>query len=335
MKKSDYFSLKFEDDRLIFCDQTHLPFEEKYIATDDYEVIADAIRRLAIRGAPAIGIAGAYALALAVKIYSSPIHFSNAYETLLSTRPTAVNLRWALNELKQVYEGLSDTCSAYQNLLERALAIHQDDIEKCRMMGEHGLSIFKKPSVVLTHCNTGRFATGGEGTAFSVLRTANEAGLITMVYADETRPLLQGSRLTAFELSRQGIPFTVLPDSAAASLMSAGMIDLVITGSDRIAVNGDAANKVGTYMLAVLCAYHKIPFYIAAPTSTFDPHCPTGADIPIEQRSATEVLHTSGTPVAFPDAQVYNPSFDVTPASLITGVISENGLHLPPYNFRK
>jgi methylthioribose-1-phosphate isomerase len=338
MKKTDYFSIAFNNNKFIYLDQTGLPFKENYIETEDYEVIESAIEVLGIRGAPAIGIAAAYALALSVKDASGDEAdkiFNNAYGRLHRTRPTAVNLFYSLNEMKKVFVNRRASDNTYQLLLARAVEIHKDDIDKCRRIGENGLSIFRKKSTIITHCNTGRLATGGDGTAFNVIKTGHQRGLVNLVYADETRPLLQGSRLTAFELDKWDIPFEVLTDSSAAVLLQQNKIDFAVTGADRIALNGDSANKIGTYNLAVLCYHHDIPFYIAAPSTTIDRSIPTGNDIIIEMRNKKELLEVNGTPVAPMDYNAFTPAFDITPSHLITGIITEEGVFKFPYNFLK
>ncbi|MDX1700328.1 MAG: S-methyl-5-thioribose-1-phosphate isomerase, partial [Melioribacteraceae bacterium] len=306
------------------------------IETDDYERIAIAIERLEVRGAPAIGIAAAYALALASRDFSdnSTSEFYNVYDRLSRTRPTAVNLFWALDRLKKIFEESKFENELSQKLLNEARKIHAEDFEMCNSIAENGLSIFDEDSRVLTHCNTGRLATGGDGTAFNVIRQAFEKGKIKRVHADETRPLLQGARLTAFELSRAGIPFSINTDSAAAVLFQKKLIDLVIVGADRIALNGDSANKIGTFNLAILADYHDIPFYIAAPTSTIDTKCNTGNEINIEFRDKKELNSIAGVPITSDEYDVYAPAFDVTPNSLISGIITEIGLHRPPFNFK-
>jgi methylthioribose-1-phosphate isomerase len=335
MKKTDFFTLNFDSDNLIFLDQTKLPLAEEYVSTSEYERIAEAIERLEIRGAPAIGVAAAYALALSLKNIAADYecHFEKAYNRLASTRPTAVNLFWALNSVRDEFNMIADKSDAYPALIKKAREIRLDDEEKCRKMAENGLGIFEKKSRVLTHCNSGRLATAGIGTALGVIINAYKKGLVEHVYADETRPLLQGLRLTAFELEKLGIPFTLQVDSAAAVLMSQNKIDLVITGADRIASNGDAANKIGTYNLAVLCKHHSIPFYIAAPTSTIDRSIASGNEIKIELRSTEEVVKIGGSFITKPEYNVFTPAFDVTPAGLIAGIITEERLHKPPYGF--
>ncbi len=336
--KSNYFALNLRDDKFVYLNQTKLPLEEEYIETTEYERIALAIERLEIRGAPAIGCAAAYGLALALKDVPSnnaDNKFEKAYQRLASTRPTAVNLFFALDDLKKIFDAAADKNNIYHLLKKRAIEIHEKDKEYCRKIGDNGLRVFKKKSGVLTHCNTGVLATGGEGTAFSVIKTAFDNGLVEHVYADETRPLLQGLRLTSFELFKNGIPFEIICDSAAASLMKSGKVDLVIVGADRIVLNGDTANKIGTYSLAVLCNYHNIPFYVAAPTTTIDRRTATGDQIIIESRQKNELLHIFNHRVAPEEYNAYNPAFDVTPAHLITGIITEEDVYFFPYNFMR
>lgn len=332
---TDFKCIEFVDDKLKLIDQTKLPLVEEYIISDELERIAISIERLEVRGAPAIGVTAGYAIALAMKNCVEKVDetFKDAYKRLARTRPTAVNLFWALDEMRAKFNNLNIYENVYQILLEKAKQIHQEDIDKCDAMGRNGLDIFIKKSVVLTHCNTGQLATGGDGTAFSVIKKGYENGLVDFVYADESRPLLQGSRLTAFELSKNGIPFKINTDSMAAHLMKLGKIDLVITGSDRIAANGDAANKIGTYSLAVLCKHHNIPFYIAAPTTTIDSTCKHGDDIEIEERASSEITSIHGNQVTRDDYDVFNPAFDVTPNEFIAGIITEEKLHKPPYKF--
>ena len=337
MKKNNYFSLKFENDKIIFLDQTKLPLIEEYVETANYERIAEAIERLEIRGAPLIGVAAAYGLALSVKNAdknSAEKLFNTAYNRLSKTRPTAVNLFWALDRVKEIFLSNNDSENIYQILKTEAERIHEDDIEKCRLIGENGLAIFRKnKSNILTHCNTGKLATGGDGTAFNVIKRASEKNLVNFVYADETRPLLQGLRLTAFELEKNGIPFAVLSDSSAAFLMQQSKVDLVIVGADRIAINGDTANKIGTYSLAVLCNHHDIPFYVAAPTTTIDKNIPSGNDIKIEERKSAEITKFREHTIAPDEYNAVTYAFDVTPSHLITGIITEDQVYFFPYNF--
>lgn len=335
VNKGDYFSVKFVNDKLIFLDQTKLPLEENYFETDSYERIAEAIERLEVRGAPLIGICAAYALALSVKgnTYDVNDKFKKAYARIAATRPTAVNLFWAIEEMKKIFEANKDSNDIYKILLAKATEIHQKDQEYCRRIGLNGLAVFKGKSNVLTHCNTGRLATGGDGTAFNVIKAAFENGLINHVYADETRPLLQGLRLTAFELEKNGIPFSVQTDSSAAELMKQGKVDLVITGADRIAMNGDSANKIGTYAVAILANYHDIPFYIAAPSTTIDKNIASGSEIVIEYRNKNEVLSVNQNLITNNHYNAFTPAFDVTPSHLIKGIITEEGVFTFPYNF--
>ena len=313
MNQTEYFSVKFKDDYLIFLDQTKLPLEEVYVETDSYERIAEAIERLEMRGAPLIGIAAAYGLAISLKNVDSDFEekFNTAYKRLYKTRPTAVNLFKALEDLKGLFEKISDKNTAYQILLNRAIEIHQQDEEFCTKIGRNGLALFKQKSNVLTHCNTGKLATGGIGTAFGIIKTAYENGLVNHVFADETRPLLQGLRLTAFELDKNGIPFSLQTDSSAAELLKQGKVDLIITGADRIALNGDSANKIGTYTLAVLANHHKIPFYIAAPSSTIDRKIATGEQIEIEYRNKKELFYIQNNLITTDHFDAFTPAFDV------------------------
>ncbi|MFH1197028.1 MAG: S-methyl-5-thioribose-1-phosphate isomerase [bacterium] len=332
---SDFETIEFKEGQLILIDQTKLPLNEEYIATDDYERIAVTIERLEVRGAPAIGVTAAYGLALSMKNAkgNSEEIFHKAYKRLAATRPTAVNLFWALDEIKNEFEINKSAENLFEILIHKARTIHQDDINKCDALAANGLKIFQKKSNVLTHCNAGKLATGGNGTAVYVITNAFKQGLVNKVFSDETRPLLQGSRLTAFELSKAGIPFEIIIDSSAAMVMKQGLVDLVITGADRIAANGDSANKIGTYGLAVLCKHHGIPFYIAAPDTTIDRACPSGSEIKIEERNKKEITHFRDVPITNPDYPVYSPAFDVTPIELITAIITDSGIYQPPYKF--
>lgn len=333
---NDFKCIEYKNGNLILIDQTKLPLEETYIETDDYERIAESIERLEVRGAPAIGVTAAYGIALAFKndIKNRTEHFKKVFDRLQRTRPTAVNLFWALEKMEKVFEKYKENDNLFNFLLNEAQSIHQDDIGKCNSMAENGLAIFDSPKTVLTHCNTGQLATGGGGTAFFVIQKAYEKGLVKFVYADETRPLLQGSRLTAFELEKAGIPFKIITDSTAAFLMQQGKIDLVITGADRIASNGDTANKIGTYNLAALCNHHNIPFYIVAPTSTIDTSLNSGSGIKIEERPKEEIIKIKNVQITKNSYDVYSPAFDVTPNNLIMGIITEKTLHKSPYNFK-
>jgi methylthioribose-1-phosphate isomerase len=295
---------RFEDGALMVLDQRALPETERWIRCESVEQVADCIRTLAVRGAPAIGLAAAYAMALADDREA-------AAELLRSTRPTAVNLAWALEQ-----------CRGAPDPLEVARRLHREQNEADRRLAELGAGLFGEGMRALTHCNTGALATGGYGTACGVLRAAWERGRLAEVWVDETRPLLQGARLTAWELRQAGIPHRVVADSAAGSLMARGRVDRVVVGADRIAANGDVANKVGTYPLAVLAERHGVPFYVAAPVSTIDPATPDGDAIPIEERDPAEVVA---------DGHAFNPAFDVTPAELVTAIVTEAGVLKPPY----
>lgn len=329
-----------DDGRAVdILDQTQLPGHEVRLRLEHIDDVADAIRRLAVRGAPAIGIAAAMGLALDLASHTklSATEFrrrvDESISLLLDTRPTAVNLSWALERMRACLDQLHDrpsgevACKAYGE----ATAILLEDQEMCRAIGRHGLPVVPDGARVLTHCNAGALATGGMGTALAPLYMAHDAGQSLKVYADETRPLLQGSRLTVWELERAGIDVTLIPDVVAAALMKQGEIDLVIVGADRIAANGDVANKIGTYGLAVLARHHGIPFYVAAPSSTIDRATASGADIIIEERDADEVRRGFGVLTAPADAQVYSPAFDVTPAELITAIITDRGMLMPPF----
>ncbi|MEZ4387509.1 MAG: S-methyl-5-thioribose-1-phosphate isomerase [Candidatus Krumholzibacteriia bacterium] len=303
--------------------------------------LAAAIRSLTVRGAPAIGIAAAYGLVLSCRLgrlagLAGPelvAHLAADHARLAATRPTAVNLFWALDRMAAGFRADLAPTDLEAALLAAARAIHDEDVAMSRAMGAAGQALLPDVAAVLTHCNAGALATGGYGTALAVVYAAREAGKQVQVYADETRPLLQGARLTAWELQNQGIPVTVLPDAAAATLLRQGRIDAVITGADRIAANGDAANKIGTYPLAVLAARHQVPFYVAAPGSTIDPATADGDRIEIEQRDPAEV-HGFGECRFTPEGvAAFNPAFDVTPAELITAIITEAGVRRPPYAF--
>lgn len=335
MNKSNFFSLKFEDEKLIFIDQTKLPLVENYISTDDYERIAAAIEKLEIRGAPLIGIAAAYAASLAFKSKQKKDeeYFGKVISRLKATRPTAVNLFFALNEIENAFSDSNSSENVYEKLLIKAHQIFDDENRFSDLIAKNGLALFLKKSNVLTHCNTGSLAAGGFGTAFAIIKKGFEEGFINHVYVDETRPLLQGLRLTAFELEKNGIPFSVQSDSSAATRMQKGEIDFVITGADRIALNGDSANKIGTYNLAILCNYHNIPFYIAAPSTTIDRKITSGSEIIIEERSSKEISYINNFQIGKESFQIINPAFDVTPSHLISRIITEEGVYKFPYNF--
>lgn len=329
-----------EDAILELLDQTMLPSDIQYLRCEDYTDVAGAIKCLAVRGAPAIGAAAAYALALAAKKMDASsreefiAELTAVADELSSARPTAVNLRWALDRLLQkVRQAPSeDTGVLRAELLEEAHAIYREDLAGNRRMGEYGLELIPRGARILTHCNAGALATAGYGTALGLIRAAHEAGKGVSVYADETRPLLQGARLTAWEMLQDGIPVTLITDNMAGYLMARGKADLVIVGADRIAANGDVANKIGTYGVAVLAKEHGIPFYVAAPVSTVDLSLSSGGEIPIEERDHTEVTHLAGRPVAPAGVDVWNPAFDVTPARLVTAIITDRGVVQPPYS---
>jgi methylthioribose-1-phosphate isomerase len=301
--------VRLEEDlsRVVVLDQRRLPEEEVEVVCRSAADVAAAIREMAIRGAPAIGIAAAYGYALAAL---QDHDLAEAYRVLAASRPTAVNLEWALREMR------GDPTP------ERARALHASEVDRCRRMAAHAAELLAPGTRALTHCNAGGLATGGYGSAVGALRAAWERGLLEHVLVDETRPLLQGSRLTAWELDVLGIPHAVIADSAAAAMMAAGEVDCVITGADRIAANGDTANKIGTYGLAVLAAHHGIPLYVVAPTSTLDPNAASGNEIPIEERAPTEVTTRFAA---------RNPAFDVTPAAVVAAIVTERGVHRAPY----
>jgi methylthioribose-1-phosphate isomerase len=301
--------VRLEDGAVVVLDQRRLPGEEVDLVCRSTAEVAEAIRTLAVRGAPAIGIAAAYGYALAARRGED---LEAAASTLAAARPTAVNLAWALAEMRR-WDG---------DPAERARQIHAEEVERCRTMSSLAAALFEPGTRALTHCNAGGLATGGYGTAVGALRAAWERGLLEHVLVDETRPLLQGARLTAWELEDAGIPHAVIADAAAGSLMAGGEVDVVVTGADRIAANGDTANKIGTYSLAVLAAHHDVPLYVVAPSSTVDPATPTGEGIPIEERAPDEV----NTRFA-----ARNPAFDVTPAGLIAAIVTEAGIHRAPY----
>jgi len=324
-------------DRVMIIDQTRLPQEEVYLELDNYQSIASAITELKIRGAPAIGIVGAYAVALgALKIESVARDefldkLRGIISTVADTRPTARNLFCALDRMQQVAESGGDVAPIKESLVDEAVKIHAEEAEATRKLSRFGAVLIKDGFTVLTHCNTGPLATSGYGTALGVIIMAKEEGKKVRVFADETRPLLQGARLTTWELKRAGIPVTLITDSMAGYFMKRGEVDCVITGADRIAANGDTANKIGTYTLAVLAKENGIPFYIAAPTTTIDRSLFSGKEIPIEERSASEVTHFQGVRIAPEGIEVANPAFDVTPQRLITAIITEKGIIRKPY----
>jgi len=316
--------MKWSGDHLLMLDQRILPLREEWIELRTYDEVAKAIKDMVVRGAPAIGIAAAYGMVLAAQAGADR---AEASKVLAASRPTAVNLFWALDRIGKV------SLWTKEAILREAQAIEEEDLQMNFSIGEHGAGVVPQGAQILTVCNTGGLATAGHGTALGVIRSAHSKGKGIHVFSCETRPRMQGLRLTAYELMKEGIPFHSIADGAAASLMRAGKIDFVIAGADRIAANGDSANKIGTYSLAVLARQHNIPFYIAAPSSTLDRSIASGDLIPIEERSADELTVIDGVRVAPIDCEVYNPAFDVTPGELITGIITESGVHRPPYHF--
>jgi methylthioribose-1-phosphate isomerase len=335
-------TLEWTDAGVRFLDQTKLPLEETYVLARDYREVADVIRTMVVRGAPAIGVSAGMGVALGLRRSTAATpaqllaELATISDTLAATRPTAVNLFWGIHRIRQLAETLASqpgiTVAAMQQAaVAEALRMYDEDIAACRAMGAHGASLLPASGGVLTHCNAGALATCGYGSALGVIRAAVERGHKIHVYADETRPFLQGARLTAWELLHDGIPTTVLCDNMAASQMRAGKIQAVIVGADRIAANGDVANKIGTYGVAILAKEHGIPFYVAAPWSTVDLATPTGEQIPIEERAAREVTHFNGRQITPDTAEISNPAFDVTPAKYVTAIITERGVLRAPY----
>jgi len=323
-------TIEWTDAGVVMIDQTRLPREQVFVTCRSYVEVAVAIRSMVIRGAPAIGVAAAMGVALGVQ---EGADFDRVCETLASTRPTAVNLFWAIERMRALRASLKSLPreELVARMIEEAKNIRLDDIAICRAMGQHGAPLVPDGKTVLTHCNAGALATAGYGTALGVIRAAAESGKKIDVFADETRPFLQGARLTAWELQQDGIPTTLITDNMAGHFLHSGRIGCVVVGADRIAANGDVANKIGTYSLAVLAKENNVPFYVAAPVSTFDLTLKSGDMIPIEQRSAEEVTHVFGVPVAPENIAVENPAFDVTPARYVTAIISERGVARAPY----
>ncbi|MFU8857190.1 MAG: S-methyl-5-thioribose-1-phosphate isomerase [Deferrisomatales bacterium] len=334
-----FHTLAWKGDRLVLLDQTLLPGAEVYREYTDYRGVAEAISGMVVRGAPAIGVTAAFGIALAARELGRDgaeelcRRLEPVYETLLATRPTAVNLSWAVERMRRRAEGLVGRPGeeAIEALEVEALAILREDVAANRRLGRLGAELLPTRATVLTHCNAGALATAGYGTALGVVRAAVEAGKQIEVLADETRPLLQGARLTAWELLRDGIPVTLLTDNMAGYRLGRGGVDAVLVGADRIAGNGDVANKIGTYPLSVLAREHGVPFYVAAPLSTVDFSVEDGSRIPIEERSGLEVTHWAGVPVAPAGVSVWNPAFDVTPAANVSAIITEAGIARPPY----
>jgi methylthioribose-1-phosphate isomerase len=333
-------TLEWTDQGVRFIDQTKLPTEETYVTCKTYEQVADAIRTMVVRGAPAIGVAAAMGIALGAKNSKAETvgelkrDLDLICDTISKTRPTAVNLFWAITRMREKFERLRicPLAQIKQELVEESLRMHAEDIAANQAMGRHGATLMPSSGGVLTHCNAGALATAGYGTALGVIRAAVEQGKKIHVYADETRPFLQGSRLTAWELMKDGIPTTVISDNMAGAMMSQGKIGAIVVGADRIAANGDVANKIGTYTVAVLAKENGIPFYVAAPISTVDLACADGTQIPIEQRDAREVTHIAGKQMAPDGVSIENPAFDVTPARYVAAIITERGIARAPYD---
>ena len=332
-------TLEWTDQGVRFIDQTKLPMEETYVTCQTHEQVAEVIRTMVVRGAPAIGVAAAMGIALAVKnskaetVRDLKRDFDQACAVIGKTRPTAVNLFWAIRRMQEKLERIRirPLAQIKHTLIEEAQRMHAEDIAANQAMGRHGAPLMPSEGGVLTHCNAGALATCGYGTALGVIRAAVEQGKRIHVFADETRPFLQGSRLTAWELMKDGIPTTVISDNMAGAMMSQGKIGAIVVGADRIAANGDVANKIGTYTVAVLAKEHGIPFYVAAPISTVDLATPDGSKIPIEQRDAREVTHIAGRQMVPDGVEIENPAFDVTPAKYVNAIITERGIARAPY----
>jgi len=332
-------TLEWTDSGVRFIDQTKLPMEEVYVTCKTYVEVADVIRNMVVRGAPAIGVSAAMGIALGVKnskaenVAALKKDFEQICDVIGKTRPTAVNLFWAIRRMQDKFELLRvrPLAQIKQALIEESQRMHAEDIAANQAMGKHGATLMPSSGGVLTHCNAGALATCGYGTALGVIRAAVEQGKNIHVFADETRPFLQGSRLTAWELMKDGIPTTVISDNMAGSFMHQGLVDAVIVGADRIAANGDTANKIGTYMVAVLAKEHNIPFYVAAPITTLDLSLDSGAKIPIEERDSTEITHIREHQLGPDGVAVHNPAFDVTPNHLITAIITDQGVARAPF----
>jgi methylthioribose-1-phosphate isomerase len=333
---SDFFTIEWRDGAVVMIDQRILPTQEIYRTYRDYREVAKAIKEMVIRGAPAIGVAAAMGIALGarqLKKGDTPEEFERLCQVFAATRPTAVNLFWAIERMRRIYDrvrsqGREALC---ERLKQEALRMHAEDIAANRRMGRYGASLIPKGSTVMTHCNAGALATAGYGTALGVIRAAWEQKKIKSVFVSETRPFLQGARLTAWELTKLGIPATLMTDNMSGHLMQKGLIDCIVVGTDRTAANGDVANKIGTYTHAVLAQRHQVPFYVAAPTSSIDLACASGKDIPIEERPMREVTHVLGKQIAPNGMKVANPAFDVTPHDLVTAIVTENGIARDPY----
>jgi methylthioribose-1-phosphate isomerase len=329
-------TVEWKNDRVIMLDQRLLPHREVYRVCRDYLQVAAAIRDMVIRGAPAIGVAAAMGAALGA-LTAPAKSFDKSFEKILGTlgktRPTAINLFWALQRMRQVYtEQRSQGVDAVKRALkEEAQKIYKEDIAANRQLGKHGVPLLRDAKQIMTHCTAGALATAGYGTALGVLRALKESGKVFEVFVNETRPFLQGARLTAWELKKEKIPAILITDNMAGYLMQSGKVDAIVVGCDRVAANGDVANKIGTYTLAVLARRHSIPFYVAGPTSSIDIECPSGREIPIEQRDPKEVSHIFGKALAPKGIRVFNPAFDVTAQDLVSAIITEKGVIRPPY----
>ena len=330
-------TIKWDKDRVILIDQRRLPEEEVYVECTEYNQVADAIEKMVIRGAPAIGVAASFGVALGLMKVQGTENLDKEFDRILSrferTRPTARNLFWALERMKATF---IENCSLNlpqlkQRLIKEALAIEEEDIETNKKIGFWGRELIRDGQTILTHCNAGALATAGYGTALGVVRAAFHEGKNIKVYVDETRPFLQGARLTCWELDKDNIPVILITDNMAGYFMQRGMISMVITGADRIARNGDTANKIGTYMVSVLAKEHNLPFYVAAPLNTIDFDLVDGSKIPIEERNAQEVRKIEGQYITLPHVEVRNPAFDVTPAKYISAIVTEKGIALPPF----
>ncbi len=334
-------TIEWQNDAVVMVDQRKLPASEVYVTCRTGKEVAKAITTMVIRGAPAIGVAAAMGIALGMRRSKATgtkqfaTEFQRLCDVMAATRPTAVNLFWAIERMKKTFadaaQGGASVADLQQRLEAEARLIHDEDVQSCRTMGAHGAALVPDTAKILTHCNAGALATAGYGTALGVIRAAVEAGKTITVLADETRPFLQGARLTAWELVRDGIDTTVITDNMAGAMMRLGQVDLVVVGADRIAANGDVANKIGTYSVAVLAKEHGIPFYVAAPISTVDLRTADGSGIPIEERGAREVTHVGPSRLTPEGAKVRNPAFDVTPSKYVTAIITERGVARPPY----
>jgi methylthioribose-1-phosphate isomerase len=334
-------TIEWKDDAVVMIDQRKLPASEVYVTCKTSNEVAKAIKAMVIRGAPAIGVAAAMGIAVgmirsrATGTKQFTTEFQKTCDLMAGTRPTAVNLFWAIERMKKAFAAAAQDGQSVdqikRRLVEEARAIHDEDVQSCRTLGAHGAELVPASARILTHCNAGALATAGYGTALGVIRAAAEQGKTVAVLADETRPFLQGARLTAWELVRDGINTTVITDNMAGAMMRLGQIDLVVVGADRIAANGDVANKIGTYSVAVLAKEHGIPFYVAAPLSTVDLNTPEGSRIPIEERNEREVTHVGANRLTPVGAQIRNPAFDVTPAKYVTAIITERGVARAPF----